>query len=868
MPSEAKLRKIVGIKVVKAGSPPDIDSDFHTVHREDVIRYVTDLYGAANVSNVVTFNTLAARSAFKTMCTIYSIPFAEANRIAALIPAPVEGVECTLSDLFDSSSDRYAEGSDFRSATSDATWKDVLSGARAIEGRIKSTGMHACGLIISSHHLTDTVPLMVRQKDSRVLTQWTYPQCEALGLIKMDFLGLDTVDLIQRTVGYIAAAGKNPPNMVDLIHGNMDDPDTFRLFSEGHTVGIFQFGSEMVRQLLVLMRPDSFMDLAACTAVARPGPMGMDSHTRYADRKNGREKVDFIHPEFAGSVVEDILRPTYGLCLYQEQVMQIAAGAAGMTLQEADRLRKAMGKKKRAVMDAMRPKFFAGAAERGFSDKAVTVLWDTIAEFAKYGFNKSHSVAYAMNAYQAGWLKTHYPVEFMAALICQSVGNKTKTLSYLQEAHRMGLDVGTVDINRSAAEVAPSPDGSGVLFGIHGVMSVSQQTAALIISEREQNGPFSSVQDVIVRCVARGVDNRTTYQSLAQAGAFDNLGDVSRQTVFERVPQLMAVARTHKTMGACLFDMPAAQTDVASDLIDVSGPDFPYVERLFRESQMVGAYLSAHPLGRMDVPPRLQLASVSRLVDHPDLWARHGRRVQYFHVVVSVTEVTRTSGKRGARIVVGCDDGTTTMMLRASSALVKAMAKSRALTKADELVAAQETCFPPDVVKSVMYPAEAHDPIIPGGVYVLDVSVEQQWGAMITRAVKVRVCDDGTLPVRIRFPAAHLPRARKILSTLNREFPGDTALFAAPSRIVRPQTDSDLLARMSALDPHVAAVPRDEFEHFLSLRDRSGTPPTAAEYRDTRGRVRVCDDMIRRADSLVGWENVDLGLDGVRPNGR
>lgn len=381
------MKKIVGIEVIDPGSNPDVDSDFNTKIRGDAIQYVTDLYG--NTASIVTFGTAAAKKAFKSMCTIYEIPFSEANKSASLIPGPSDGKEMKLEDIFNPFHERYSEAQDFRNAVSGEEWKPIIEGALAIEGRNSSTGVHACGIIISNHDLKNVAPIQVRQDDGLSVSQWKYPELEAIGLIKMDFLGLDTVDIIQNTVENIQKSGATPPNMLEIIHGDMNDPKTFELFSRGDTMGIFQLSGDGVRDLLRLMKPDNMEDIIATTALYRPGPMGMQTHMKYVNRKNGAEKVEYpIHPDFKGSPLEEILATTYGLAVYQEQVMQIANRVAGMTLQEGDDLRSAMGKKKVAVMEKMKPKFFSGAIANGYSEEAVTILWDTLAEFAKYGFNR------------------------------------------------------------------------------------------------------------------------------------------------------------------------------------------------------------------------------------------------------------------------------------------------------------------------------------------------------------------------------------------------------------------------------------------------------------------------------------------------
>lgn len=383
---------VTNIFIVHPGSSPDVDSDFNTKIRTPVYEHTQELYGSDKVANIATQMRFGSKAAFKAMCSIYSIPPAAANKMTALIPPPIEGVECKIADIFNPSSSRYPEGGEFRAATEEDYWKKIIDGAMAIEGRISGTGAHACGVIMSSRTLSDVVPTKVRKTDGRLLTQWAYPECESLGLIKMDFLGLDTVDLIQDTVEYIKRAGKTPPNMLDVINGPMDDKATFEMLCRGDTIGIFQLAGSGVQDLLRKMQPDSIHDIAAATALYRPGPMGMLSHVRYAERKSGREEIGApVHEDFVGSPLEEILKKTFNVVIFQEQVIQIANQIAGMTLQEGDDLRKAMGKKKVAAMAEMKPKFLEGARQNGYSDEAVNLLWDTVAEFSKYGFNKCAS---------------------------------------------------------------------------------------------------------------------------------------------------------------------------------------------------------------------------------------------------------------------------------------------------------------------------------------------------------------------------------------------------------------------------------------------------------------------------------------------
>jgi len=763
----AEIKTIKNIKVVASGSNPDVDSDFHTAHREKVLEYVTDLYGKKNVSNIVTFGTLAAKGAVKAMCTIYNIPFVQAGKLAALVPPPIEGKECTLNDIYDPTSDRYEEASEFRSFASGADWEKIIEGARKIEGKNKSTGVHACGIIISAEPLEEVIPLHVRQTDERVITQWTYKECESLGLIKMDFLGLDTVDLIQNTVDYIIKNGKTPPNMAQLVHGEMDDPDVYKLFQDAKTTGIFQFGSEMVQNLLKLVKPTEFNDLAATTAVARPGPMGMLSHIKYADRKNGREEIDYIHPEFIGSPLEEILNPTYGLIVYQESIIKIASEIAGMTLQEGDDLRSAMGKKKMAVMMSMKPKFFEGCLKNGYSEEATTILWETIEEFAKYGFNKSHSVAYAMTSYQSAFLKTHYPVEFMASLIAQNVDDKKKTLTFLREAKSMGISVGTVDINLSDIKVAPDYLKKGkndILFGISGVKSVSEDIAKIIVEERNANGVFESVQDLVNRCVPLGVSNRAIYENLAKAGAFDTMG-VSRKSVVESVPDLMGDAKKKTSKGESLFDMFALEEDPSE--INLNGEEYDYVKKLQEEANMLGLYLTSNPLDNLGPgSSKLRTNNISKILKSP--------RMLTTTILGSIIEITKKQRRQGKSIIVDIDDGTDYMTALLAKDIVKNMDKYNAQENVKKLYQNGENSVSTDNRELAVNPEyKPMEELEVNNVYMMNVTYrpgkgDNPYNAKINWIKPLKLSHNGSLPVRIRFKATkeNLDKMKKLYKAL------------------------------------------------------------------------------------------------------
>lgn len=781
-------KRIVGVEVVKAGSNPDVDSDFNTVHREAALAYVTERHGLENVANIITYGTLAAKSAFKNMCTIYQKPFAAANKIAALVPPPLEGEEVTLTELFDPASARYPEGSDFRSATAGDEWKDIIRGAKRIEGRVKSTGMHPCGVVISSKPLQETIPLQVRQDDGRIITQWTYKELEDLGLIKFDFLGLDTVDLIQHTVEYIVKQGKTPPNMVELIHGPMDDEATYKMFARGDTVGIFQFGSDMVRDYCRLMQPNQFNDLAAATSLMRPGPMGMQSHVRYAFRKNGKEPVRPLHPAFKGSVLDEILGATMGVLIFQEQIQRIANRIGGMSLQEGDGIRKAVGKKDKALLDSIKDRFVEGGVANGYPLEAMELLWSTIESFANYGFNRSHAVAYAMNSYQAAYLKTHYPVEFMAALIAQNVGVKDKILTYLKEARRMGLKVGTVDINLSDVRVAPAKGNGGeydIVYGLSGVNSVSVDMATLIVEEREKNGPYTSLQDVINRCSPLGVSNRKIYENLALAGAFDAFS-MSRQAAVENLQAMLQEGKTKNALGTSLFDLFEEEGTATSEMDLSHVEEYAFVEKLQREANVIGLYLTSHPLSR--VGRGLAQGQVQTLKK-----VRESTSTLTVNVVGSITEMERKTMKRGGKAVrITIDDGSAYIDANLQQAIIKGLdthANRERLKNLFQQGDTQVTRDVTDLACSGEY--QALPELEKNALYFMNITYrppvgDAPYGARVNSIRPLHLSHGGRLPVRVRLEAkneeereALKSRIIKFAALLAKKHPGSYPLHAA-----------------------------------------------------------------------------------------
>lgn len=744
-------KKIAKIEIIKAGSNPDVDSDFHTKYRDKVLDHCYETYGRENVSSIVTMSKLAAASAFKTMCNIYEIPYAMSDKIAKLIPPVEEGVTCTMKDIFNPASRFYDAAADFRSATAGDEWKKIIEGARMIEGRAKTTGVHACGQIISSQPLDKTIPMQVRKSDGLLITQWIYQECEALGLIKFDFLSLDNIDIEHNTLKYIIQGGKTPPNMVQIGRGPKDDKKTYEMLSRGDTLGVFQLGSAMVQKYIQKLRPTVFDDIVATIALERPGPMNMQSDVAYANRKNGLEKVTVLHSDFEGSELETILEPTYQLIVYQEQIMRIAQLVAGMSPQEAENLRKAMGKKKKDVMEKMESKFMSGGMEKGFSEEAMTLLWDTIKEFAKYGFNKSHSVGYAMVSYKSAYLKAHYPVEFVSALLTQKLDKKDDILEILQEARKMGLKIGTVDINLSQAEVTPDFSHStnfDILYGMAGVSAVSMDMANLIVKEREENGLFESVEDAITRCFNAGVTNKKIFENLAFAGAFDGFG-VSRRSVVENIQKIIAGAKTKANKGEDLFDIFADDNDKIKEIDLTQIVEYPFVDKLAYESETIGLYLTGHPMDNLGGGLRSAgIKTISEILS--------AKKKGTYQIAAVVSSITRKSKKNGKSINVTLDDGKSYLNAYVNKNVVQAIDKKSDMARLEKIYQDGKTSVPDDIMKNISLDVEPMDDIQKGGLYILDVSYFPAWNegdadrVAISGIRPLKLSDKGVMPLRVR----------------------------------------------------------------------------------------------------------------------
>ena len=510
-------------------SMPDFDIDFDERRRGEVIRYVTEKYGEDRVSQIVTYGTIKAKQAVKDASRVLGYPFAVGERITKAMPPPVMGKDVPLNGLFDPAHKRYSEGGEFRALVDgDAEVAKVVETARGLEGLKRQWGVHAAGVIMSSDPLIDIIPIMRREQDGAIITQLDYPTCEALGLIKMDFLGLRNLTVLDDAVANIRLNRGFELVLEDL---ELTDPASYALLGRGDTLGVFQLDGGPMRSLLKLMRPDHFEDISAVLALYRPGPMGADSHTNYALRKNQRQDITPIHPELEEPLAE-ILGTTYGLIVYQEQVMAIAQKVAGYSLGQADLLRRAMGKKKKEILDAEFIPFSNGMRDNGYSPPAIKALWDILVPFSDYAFNKAHTAAYGMVSYWTAYLKANYPSEFMAALLTSVADDKDKMAIYLGECRRMGIQVLPPDVNESAANFTPV--GTDIRFGLTAVRNVGSNVVDGVVAARTEHGKASDFY-AFLDAVPLVVCNKRVIESLIKAGAFDSMGHSRRalMSVFE-----------------------------------------------------------------------------------------------------------------------------------------------------------------------------------------------------------------------------------------------------------------------------------------------------------------------------------------------
>jgi DNA polymerase III subunit alpha len=638
---------------------PDIDMDFDERYRGEVMRYAAEKYGSDRVAQVITFSTIKARAAVRDAARVLGKPYVVGDRIAKAMPPLIMGRDTPLRACLERTEgyeDGFASAGELRTMhETDPEAKEVIDVALGLEGLRRQDGIHAAAVVISRDPLTDYLPIQRKPdaggdpQDAPIVTQYEMHGVEDLGLLKMDFLGLRNLSVIERSLDLVEEASGARPD-IDCVP--LDDEATLALLRRGESVGVFQLEGGPMRTLMRALAPTSFDDVAALVALYRPGPMAANMHNDYADRKNGRKPITYAHDD-----LEPILADTQGLMIYQESMMRVAQKIAGYSLEEADNLRKACGKKIRKLLAAEREKFIAGCVSKGYGDTLGKDLFDIIEPFADYAFNKSHAYGYGLVAYQTAWLKAHHPVEYMSALLTSVKDNKDKTAVYLAECRSMGIDVLVPDVNRSVAEFAPDRSGAcgeggqqAIVFGLAAVRNVGESLVDRIVAERDARGPFADLFDFCQR-VDPVVLNKRTMESLVKAGAFDSLGHPRQGTclVLDEIVDRTLERRREQDLGIttlfAAFEEEHTDPGWGTTKVPIPDTDFDKHQRLAFEKEMLGLYVSDHPL--MGFEAALTRHTDCSLSDMRDDEMGLGDRSPVRSVGGVVTDLRRSYTKKG-----------------------------------------------------------------------------------------------------------------------------------------------------------------------------------------------------------------------------
>ena len=620
---------------------PDIDLDFDERRRSEMIAYATSKYGEDRVAQIITYGTIKSKQALKDSTRVLGYPYANGDKLTKALPPSVMGKDITLSGVFNTEDDRYGEAGEFRTLyETDPDSKRIVDTARGLEGLKRQWGVHAAGVILSKVPLLDIIPIHRRDSDGAIITQFDMGACESIGLLKMDFLGLRNLSVLDDALLNIKA---NRGVDLDLATLELTDLKTFELLGRGETLGVFQLDGGPMRALLRQMNPDSFEDISAVIALYRPGPMGVNAHNDYADRKNKRQEVTSIHPELREALSE-ILDDTYGLIVYQEQVMAIAQKVAGFSLGRADLLRKAMGKKNKDILDKEYVNFEEGMTKNGFSKSAIDKLWETLIPFSDYAFNRAHSAGYGIVSYWTAYLKANYPTEYMAALLTSVRDDKDKSALYLNECRRMGIKVLPPDVNESLGDYTPL--GADIRFGLTAIRNVGENVVASIVACRKEKGRYASFGDFLSKVDAI-VCNKKTIESLIKAGAFDSLNHPRKGLTLiflEAIDSVMEAKRAESIGQFDLFGLAPGETAsaVSGVEIDIPAQEWEKALLLAYEREMLGLYVSDHPL--LGVEHLLRAATDMPISQIPDDGVGHDQVVT---VGGLVTQIQRKVSKTG-----------------------------------------------------------------------------------------------------------------------------------------------------------------------------------------------------------------------------
>ncbi len=743
-------------------SMPDIDMDFDSRYRDEMIRYAAEKYGRDHVAQIITFGTIKARNAVRDAARVLGYPYGMGDKVAKLMPPLVMGRDTPLKYCFEENpkyNDGFKAAAELRATVeADPDVKRVVDVAKGLEGLKRSDGIHAAAVVITKDPLTDYLPIQRKPvaggdpKDAPIVTQFEMHGVEELGLLKMDFLGLRNLDVISDTMAMVRAT-KDPEFDIDSVH--LDDQAVFDLMARGDTMGVFQLESPPMRALLRSLAPTSFEDVSAVLALYRPGPMSVNMHYDYADRKNNRQPVEYFHPD-----AEEVLGDTYGLMIYQESVMRVAQKFAGYSLAEADNLRKAMGKKSREVMAKERNSFEDGCVRMNYTREMGEKLFDVIAKFADYAFNKSHTFGYGLVTYQTAFLKAHYPVEYMACLLTSVKSNLDKAAVYLSDARATGVKVLTPDINRSITDFAalmptevpvdvvlPAGSPGAITFGLSAIRNVGEGLVELLLRERDENGPYDSFHEYAER-VPEPVLNKRTVESLIKAGAFDSLGHPRKGLlmVFEQIIDGTVVRRRERDQGVMSLFGDVGDDSVGggfNERVSIPTLEFDKSDRLKFEKEMLGLYISDHPLLGVEAALRRKVdCSVAEAAEKDD-----GAMITLGGVI---TNLSRKFTKKGDQMAV--------FILEDLDAAIEVTVFPRVLTE-------QSHKLIDDAIVTVRGRIDRRD--------------ETRVGFMAQDVQILEGLDTGSAaPLRLRVPATSLTelkihQIRKIL----REHPGDSPVY-------------------------------------------------------------------------------------------
>jgi len=610
-------------------SMPDVDIDIQDSRRNEVIQYCVDKYGSDKVANIVTFGRMAARNAVRDVARVLQVPYAEADRLAKMIPPPIQGRHIPLAKSLKSEADLKSE------YKNNETAKKVFDLAVQLEGTIRSHGVHAAGVVIAPKDIVSYTPLEMAQKGV-VSTQYAMGPIEEIGLLKMDFLGLSNLTIIKNALRIIKKIYGKDININELP---LNDKKTYELFQRGDTTGVFQFESAGMKRYLKELKPSEFEDIIAMGALYRPGPLSAGLTDSFIKRKNGKEKVSYDHPK-----MKPALESTYGVLVYQEQFMQISREVCGFTGGEADTLRKAIGKKKRDMMKKMERRFIDGAVENGVDKAFIEKFWNQLLGFADYCFNKSHSACYGMISYQTAYLKAHYPEAFMAALMTSDYDDTDRLAIEISECKNMGITVLPPDVNESFLEFAVVPKTKKIRFGMKAIKNVGQGAVEEILTAREEK-QFTSLEDFLSRVNSRVV-NKKVIESLIKSGALDRFGE--RSVLLNSIETLLAFAqRVQKQASSGQVDIFGNQLEEVFEApkLDLIKPDIlaSNRERLLWERELLGLYLSQHPLDLYQTFLSEQTVPLNEITPE-----HHGRQVNVGGTITDVREISTKNGQRMA----------------------------------------------------------------------------------------------------------------------------------------------------------------------------------------------------------------------------